>query len=124
MPEPAIVLVAHGSRDPKWAAPLQALRDELASTYAGPVRLAFLDYTQPDVATTIAELVGNGCRDLVVVPAFLGAGRHARLDLPPLITTARDKHPGLAIRLTAALGQSPAVIAGIAKGIPPLLDGR
>ena len=124
MPEPALVLVAHGSRDPRWAAPLEALAHHLRRQQTAPVVLAFLDYMKPLAADAIDGLVADGAQRVAVVPALLGAGRHTRQDMPPLVAEAQARHPSAEITLAPALGQSDAVLEAIAAAVPKLLAGK
>ncbi|MEO5700305.1 MAG: CbiX/SirB N-terminal domain-containing protein [Casimicrobiaceae bacterium] len=107
----AIVLFAHGSRDSRWAAPFQAIRDRVTAAAGGrPVRLAFLEMMSPGLVEAIAEIAATGARAVLVVPLFLGQGGHLREDLPRLVREAEARHPGVAIRLAGAAGEAPGVL--------------
>lgn len=75
-----------------------------------PVRCAFLELEQPDLAAAAAELVAAGAGQVTVVPLFLGAGRHARQDLPLLVEAAREAHPGVLFRLQPSVGEDGRVL--------------
>ncbi len=107
----AIVLFGHGSRDPLWRAPMDAVAQRLAQrSPEAAVRCAFLELAQPDLATAVGELVSAGTTQVTIVPMFLGAGRHVREDLPVLIDGLRRDHAGLAIDLLAPVGEHPLVL--------------
>ncbi|GAA2070870.1 sirohydrochlorin chelatase [Williamsia deligens] len=104
-----VVLVAHGSRDPRFAVTARRLRDSvrvaLAASAPGPsspgpstvVELAYLDFGTP----TVAEMLGGLDGEVVVVPLLLGDAFHNRVDLPGIIAdTAR---PGLRVHHTPVL---------------------
>lgn len=110
-----IVLFAHGSRDPQWAAPFESIAAELSKAFL--VRLAYLEIMQPPLADAIASLASAGARSIRVIPVFLGAGGHVREDLPRLVAAARSAHPHLEITLEKPVGEQPAVIAAIARAI-------
>jgi sirohydrochlorin cobaltochelatase len=111
----AIVLVAHGARDPRWAEPFHAVAEGLRAAAPGlRVELAFLELMPPDLATTLGALAAAGATRADVVPLFLGSGSHLRGDLPPLVERLRATHPGLELRLHPAIGENPAVIDAIA----------
>ncbi|MFK0378848.1 sirohydrochlorin chelatase [Pandoraea sp. NPDC090278] len=113
--KPGVVLFAHGSRDPRWAEPFQRLRDKLiAQRPDAHVRLAFLELMTPNLADAVAELVSQGCQDVTVVPVFLGQGGHVRRDLPMLAEACRSAHPGVTLRLSAAVGEDDAVLQALA----------
>jgi sirohydrochlorin cobaltochelatase len=116
----AIVLFAHGSRDPLWHGPIQAVAQRIAERAPHtPVRCAYLELTEPDLPTVAAELAATGATSLCVVPMFLGVGRHAREDLPQLIAQIQTAHPQLNVSCQSAVGEQPALLdllANIALG--------
>jgi sirohydrochlorin cobaltochelatase len=114
MPD-AIVLFAHGARDPAWAQPFQAIANAMRERDpATPVTLAYLELMQPSLSEAVAGLVAHGARAVRVVPLFLGAGSHVRRDLPELLATLRAAHPGLTLDATPAIGESQAITRAIA----------
>jgi sirohydrochlorin cobaltochelatase len=115
MPD-AIVLFAHGARDPAWARPFEAIAGFMRERdQATPVVLAYLELMQPRLADAVAGLVEQGARQVRVVPLFLGAGGHVRRDLPELLDTIRTAHPGLQLDATPAIGESAAITRAIAQ---------
>jgi sirohydrochlorin cobaltochelatase len=107
-----IVLFAHGSRDPLWRAPIEAVAAQIRARQPGtPVRCAYLELCTPSLAEAAAELAAAGVRHLRVFPLFLGVGKHAREDLPELIESLQAAHPGLEIELLPAVGENPQLIA-------------
>ena len=111
-----IVLFAHGSRDPLWRAPIDAVAQAIARQAPGQtVRCAFLELTAPDLPTVVDELVGQGLRALRIVPMFLGVGRHAREDLPELVAQLQQRHPALTLDLLPPVGEHPAMTALMAR---------
>jgi sirohydrochlorin cobaltochelatase len=111
----AIVLLAHGARDPRWAEPFEAVaaRVRLAAP-ASRVALAFLELMTPSLGDAVAGLVAAGATRVDVVPLFLGSGGHLRQDLPPLVAALRAAHPGVAMHLHAAIGEHAVVIEAMA----------
>lgn len=111
-----VILFAHGSRDPLWHLPMQAVAAQVAAN-APQVQVvcAFLELTTPDLPTAAAQLVAQGAQQLTVVPMFLGVGRHVREDLPLLMDALRQQHPGVDIVLQAAVGENPQLVALLAK---------
>jgi sirohydrochlorin cobaltochelatase len=111
-----LVLFAHGARDPRWAAPFEAIAEavrERAPTVQ--VRLAFLELMEPDLGTAVDALVADGCTAIDVLPLFLGTGGHLRRDLPPLVEAAAARHAGVSIALHGAVGETPSLIAAMAE---------
>ncbi len=90
----AIVLFAHGARDPRWAAPFEAIAARMRAAAPGwPVALAYLELMPPTLGDAVAGLIGAGATRVDVVPLFLGTGGHLRDDLPPLIDEIRAAQP-------------------------------
>ena len=111
----AIVLFAHGSRDPLWHRPIQAVADAIAlRAPATPVACAYLELSTPDLPTVCEGLISQGASALTIVPMFLGVGKHAREDLPALMTQLRQQWPAIDFQLQAAVGENPRLIALLA----------
>lgn len=110
-----IVLFAHGARDPRWAAPFEAVAARLRQAQPGlQVRLAYLELMTPDLPTAAGELVACGCTQIIILPLFLGAGGHVRRDLPLIVDELRTRHPGVHWTLQPPVGELPSVIDAIA----------
>ena len=107
----AIILFAHGSRDPLWHKPIQAVAERIAQRSPSTVvRCAYLELTEPDLPHVAEALVAEGATSLCVVPMFLGVGRHAREDLPTLITALKAAHPTVDISCQPAVGEQSALL--------------
>ena len=116
----AIILFAHGSRDPLWHKPIQAVAERIAQRSPSTiVRCAYLELTEPDLPHVANALVVEGVTSLCVVPMFLGVGRHAREDLPELITALKAAHPSVDVSCQPAVGEQSSLLdllADIALG--------
>lgn len=118
-----LVLFAHGARDPRWAAPFEAVAEALRAARPGlAVRLAYLEFMTPTLAEAGAALAAAGCTRVVVLPMFLGAGGHVRQDLPRQLDALRAAHPALAFELAGAIGEQPEVLAAMAAAALRSLD--
>ena len=112
----ALVLFAHGARDPRWAEPFEAVAGRVrAAAPQLPVALAYLELMAPTLAAAVDKLVADGATTVDVVPLFLGTGGHLRRDLPPLVDALRSAHPDVTIRLHAAIGEHAAVSEAMAR---------
>jgi sirohydrochlorin cobaltochelatase len=112
----ALVLFAHGARDPRWAEPFEAVAERVrAAAPRLPVVLAYLELMAPTLADAVSEVVAEGATTVDVVPLFLGTGGHLRDDLPPLVDALRGAHPEVTIRLHAAIGEHAAVSEAMAR---------
>ncbi len=120
-----LLLFAHGARDPRWAAPFEAVAARVRSQRPGvPVQLAFLEFMAPTLAEAGESLVAQGCTCIAVLPLFLGAGGHVRKDLPALLQALADAHPGLQTRLLPAVGELDSVVQAMAEAAMAQLEDR
>lgn len=85
-----VLLVNHGSRSATWR---QALLDveahvRPALVSGGPVqglKTAFMEYTEPSIATRLKEFDAEGFSHVVIVPLFLTVSSHTFDDIPTII---------------------------------------
>lgn len=93
-----LILVAHGSRDPRFGDTARRVRAAVAEALpAVDVGLAFLDLDEPLVGDALAGL-DDGC---VVVPLLLAPGYHSEIDLPAIIA----EHARHAVRCGEVIGR-------------------
>jgi sirohydrochlorin ferrochelatase len=78
-----LVLAFHGTRDPRGAVVCEEIAALARSSVDVPVEVAYADVRQPDVRSVV-----DG--PAVVVPAFLAAGYHVRVDIPQQIGSRPD----------------------------------
>ena len=119
-PITGIILFAHGSRDPQWRLPVEAIATRIRSNSADtPVACAYLELCAPDMPTAASELVAQGVTKLRIFPVFFGVGKHAREDLPVLVDDLRRAHPTLQVVLLPTAGEDErltALMADMAVG--------
>ncbi len=105
MAAPALIALAHGSRDPRSARTIAALIAQVKQQRPDlRVERAFLELAKPNFQTVVDRLVKAGFEEIVVVPLLLTEAYHANVDVPEAIAEATARHPGLRIRGTAVLG--------------------
>lgn len=106
--QPPLLIVAHGSRDPRSAATVRALAEVVRTQAEGrDVRVAFLDLSEPSVGDALAALHAEGHRHVVAVPLLLGHAYHARIDLPALVEDVTARLPRLSVTVSDVLGPDP-----------------
>ncbi|MEO6354516.1 MAG: CbiX/SirB N-terminal domain-containing protein [Oxalobacteraceae bacterium] len=116
MQQRALVLFAHGARDPRWAAPFEKLQQITQQAQPGlTVCNAYLEFMQPDLPTAVAQLVQAQCGDITIVPVFLGQGGHVLRDLPLLMAGLHEQYPGLHLNQVDAVGEDGSVLQAIAQ---------
>lgn len=94
----AVLLIGHGSKDPKGNAEFEAFAKQAGMRYC------MLDYVEPSLPSALAQLAEEGIRDLAVIPYFLFAGGHVKRDIPEIIDKARNLYPKMTIYLGQHLG--------------------
>lgn len=105
MAAPALIALAHGSRDPRSAETITALVDEVKSLRPDlRIEAAFLELSKPSFATVVRKLVRAGHDEIVVVPLLLTEAYHAKVDVPQILAEAQAEHEGLRIGATSVLG--------------------
>lgn len=111
-----LILFAHGSRDPQWRAPMEAVAARAAALAPqARVACAYLELMAPDLPSCAAVLVAQGSTSITIVPMFLGVGRHAREDLPLLVAELKHQHPQVSFELRPAIGEDARVVDMLAR---------
>ena len=113
----ALLLFAHGSSDPGWAAPFVRLKAAVEKREPRRrVALAYLERMQPSFEESVAALHTEGIKSITVAPIFLAIGGHMRNDLPKLIKDMQQQ-TGIAFQVLPALGEVDSLIESIADWV-------
>ncbi|MFI1396970.1 sirohydrochlorin chelatase [Streptomyces sp. NPDC020681] len=127
MRSPVLLVIAHGSRDPRHAATVHALVRRVRSQRPGlRVETGFLDFNAPSVPRMLEALAEEvrreaprwrggggrreGVRDVVALPLLLTRAFHAKSDIPAVL---RSAPPALRIRQADVLGPSPLLVEAL-----------
>ncbi|MGH3322222.1 MAG: sirohydrochlorin chelatase [Streptosporangiaceae bacterium] len=103
-----LVAVAHGSRDPRASATVDALLAEVRRQRPGlSASAAHLGHSAPSVGQALDRLAADGAERAVVLPLLLTAAYHSRIDIPGALSQARRRHPRLSVRYGTTLGPHP-----------------
>ncbi|GAA3116090.1 sirohydrochlorin chelatase [Streptomyces echinatus] len=110
---PVLLVIAHGSRDPRHAATVHGLVERVRSLRPGlRVETGFLDFNVPSVHGVLESLAAEGVRDVVALPLLLTRAFHAKADIPAVL---RDAPARLRIRQADVLGPSPLLLAALER---------
>jgi sirohydrochlorin cobaltochelatase len=116
-PQTAIILFAHGSRDPDWAAPFRTIKARIEAVDPElRVELAFLELMLPSL-TDAAMVLARTCRRIVIAPLFMGQGAHVKRDLAEAMRYLHASHPQVEFEILPTLGESTAVLDAIGASI-------
>ncbi|GAB2843007.1 CbiX/SirB N-terminal domain-containing protein [Streptomyces deserti] len=100
---PALVVVAHGSRDPRALSTVRALLDQVRELRPGlPVHLGHIELNEPLLPDTLAALADT---DAVLVPLLLSRGYHVKQDIPEMAAESRAR-----TRVATPLGPHPLLV--------------
>ena len=132
-----ILLFAHGSRDPLWKRPMEAVAARIAQTHPQTaVACAYLELCEPSLPQAAADMIAhlelnatnsianysnnipaNAQKSLTIriLPMFLGMGKHAREDLPEIAAQLRITHPQVHFEIAKAIGEDERVTQLLAE---------
>ncbi len=117
-----VLLVNHGSRSETWRNALAALdarvRDSIMSKGVQGVKTAFMEYTEPSIATRLKEFDDSGFTDIIIVPVFLTVSSHSFDDIPTIVGQKEDPHSMEALKMENIARYTPKA----KTHITPLLD--
>ncbi|MEU1480990.1 sirohydrochlorin chelatase [Streptomyces sp. NPDC001668] len=100
---PALVVVAHGSRDPRTLNTVHTLLDQVrAQRPELPVHLGHIELNEPLLPDTLAKLGGA---EAVLVPLLLSRGYHVKRDIPEMAAASPAR-----TRVAAPLGPHPLLV--------------
>ncbi|ROQ70526.1 sirohydrochlorin ferrochelatase [Streptomyces sp. 840.1] len=108
MTPPVLLVIAHGSRDPRHAATVHALTARVRALRPGlRVETGFLEFNAPSVPQVLERLAARGAGEVVALPLLLTRAFHAKSDIPAVLREARGRLPRLRVRQAGVLGPSP-----------------
>ena len=105
---PVLVVIAHGSRDPRHAGTVAALCARVRALRPGlRVEAGYLDFNAPSVPRLLERLHAEGVRDVVALPLLLTRAFHAKSDIPSVLREVTSRLPGMTVRRAPVLGPHP-----------------
>ena len=115
MEKTALILFAHGARDPEWANPMRRVRAAVLQRDPSlRVELAFLEFMSPNLGDCARSLVAEGYTAISVVPMFIAQGGHLKNDVPLLMEELRREHPDVRFVLSPPVGEAEAIVQAMA----------
>jgi sirohydrochlorin cobaltochelatase len=108
LPRSTLILIAHGSRNPRWRGSVEKLMESL-QTELGPdkVRLAYMECAPPTLADVASQAVRAGIRRIRVLPLFLAGEGHVARNIRPVIDQLHKTHGPVELELLPPVGQHP-----------------
>jgi sirohydrochlorin cobaltochelatase len=115
--DPALLVVGHGSRDPRGAKEFHELLSLLRRNNPSlPIEGGFIELSRPPLSECVERLVESGAREISAVPLMLLAAGHAKDDIPATLAREKISHPEVGFHYGRALGIRPELLE--------LMDGR
>ena len=120
-----VVLVDHGSK----VAESNMLLETIAAAYRQHadwtiVEPAHMELAEPSIATAFTKCIEQGAEFVVVMPYFLGPGRHSGQDIPRLAEEAAAMHKGVGHLVTAPLGMHDLLLNVVDQRIAEAIDAQ
>lgn len=119
----ALVLLAHGSRDPRWREPFERLYLQVRRD-SDSIKLAYMEFICPTLMDIAEECVREGRKHLRVLPLFMAAGAHLATDIPNIVQEIHERHPELSLEVLAPIGENPWMISLMTEIIEDELQRR
>jgi sirohydrochlorin ferrochelatase len=111
----ALLLIAHGSRQPEANADLDHVARQMSERGYALAVASFLELATPDIDEGAARCVAAGAERVVLVPYFLSPGVHVRRDLVAARARLAARYPGIDFRLAEPLGRHPLLLDVVAE---------
>ena len=108
---PALLIVGHGSRDPRGAKEFHELV-EIARNNNPELHVegGFIELSRPPISECVERLVEVGSRRISAVPLMLLAAGHAKDDIPATLVREKQSHPEVSFDYGRALGIRPELL--------------
>ena len=114
----AVILVDHGSRrEESNRLLLEVVEAFHRQSHWEIVEPAHMELAEPSIATAFERCVKRGAELLIVVPYFLGPGKHWKSDIPRLAAEAAHACGEVPHLVTAPLGLHPLLLRVIDERI-------
>jgi sirohydrochlorin ferrochelatase len=120
-----IIIVDHGSRRFESNDVVEEVAARFAATYPHDypiVEPAHMELAEPSIATAFARCIRRGARRVVIMPFFLGPGKHWNEDIPRLVQDAHKHFPEVETAIAQPLGIDDLLLRLIAQRIDERLS--
>jgi sirohydrochlorin cobaltochelatase len=100
-----LVMIAHGSRDPRWREPFERLHATIRRTTSKSVKLAYTEFISPSLFDCARDAVAEGATQIEILPVFIAGGAHVSTDIPEQAQQIRDQFPELEVNVLPPIGE-------------------
>ena len=106
----SLILVAHGSKDPKWCRSFENLVGASRDLH---LRLAYMDLNQPSLFSVTEDLSKQGIKNIKILPLFMSGGGHVDKDIPEQVKELKMKFPEINFEILPPIGEHQKVISSM-----------
>ena len=108
---PALMIMGHGSRDPRGAREFHDLVDLVRRRNPSlTVEGGFIELSRPPISQCVDRLAESGARNVAAIPLMLLAAGHAKDDIPATLVREKMGHPTMSFSYGRALGVRPELL--------------
>jgi sirohydrochlorin cobaltochelatase len=109
-----LILLAHGSRDPRWRLPFEVLITQLKESIGQErLDLAYMEFCSPSLRDVIESSYKDGFSFIKILPLFMAGGAHLHDDVPVILKKIEEDYEGLEIKILPPIGESPQIVNAI-----------
>lgn len=118
-----VMICGHGSRAKIAEEEFSLLAAGLKARFPQlKIAHGFLEYSAPNIHMGLDSLLAQGVKKIYAVPGMLFSATHAQNDIPSVLTTYQEKHPGLEIEYGKELGLDELMIKAFQQRILEAID--
>ena len=122
---PALLVVGHGSRDPRGAREFHELVGLVRRRNPSlVVEGGFIELSRPPISECVDRLAEGGARDVAAVPLMLLSAGHAKDDIPATLVREKMNHRGMSFRYGRALGIRPELLELMDERVSAVVSER
>jgi len=99
------ILLAHGSSNQDWCTTFEKMTAPACTSHRD-VSVAYMELSTPSMEEIIRKAVVTGFKNITIVPLFLAAGKHLKLDIPQKLDKLKDEL-NFNYKLLPAIGEHP-----------------
>ncbi len=109
--DPALLVVGHGSRDPRGAKEFHELISLMRRNNPSlSIEGGFIELSRPPISECVNRLVEDGAREICAVPLMLLGAGHAKDDIPATLVREKMCHPEITFHYGRPLGIRPELL--------------
>lgn len=118
--KPAVLIVAHGSREKSAQQEFKRLVGKYRKRHPGwKISHAFLELAEPSIPQALESLAVSS-QEIQVLPLFLFVAKHVRKHIPEILAAFRKNHPKVKIKLAQPLGADEKLLDILDRRVRPL----